>query len=194
MKEIIFATSNQGKIKEVKALLGNKFNILGLEEIGCFEDVPETKKTIEGNALQKARYIKKHYGVDSFSEDTGLEVEALNGEPGVYSARYAGKERSDEANMKLVLKKLKNKKNRKARFKTVIALLINGEEHTFEGIVNGTIGFEKKGTEGFGYDPIFIPDGYKKTFAQIGLKEKNKISHRKRAVKKLTEGLKIMDF
>ena len=193
MKEIIFATGNPNKIKEVKAMLGKKFNILGLHDIGCFEDVPETRKTIEGNALQKARFIKKHYGVDSFSEDTGLEIESLNGEPGVYSARYAGKERSDEANMKLVLKKLKNKKNRKARFKTVIALLINGEEHLFEGIVNGTIGFEKKGTEGFGYDPIFIPDGTKKTFAQMGLKEKNKISHRKRAVKKLIKQLKIMN-
>jgi len=194
MKEIVFATANKGKIKEVKAMLGKKFNIIGLNDIGCFEDVPETRKTIEGNALQKARFIKKHYGVDCFSEDTGLEIEALNGEPGVYSARYAGKQRSDEDNMNLVFKKLKNKKNRNARFKTVIALLINGEEHLFEGIVNGTIGFEKKGTEGFGYDPIFIPEGYKKTFAQIGLKEKNKISHRKRAVKKLIKGLKVMDL
>ena len=190
MKEIVFATGNQNKIKEVKPLLKNKFNIIGLEDIGCFEEVPETKNTIEGNALQKARYIKKHYGVDCFSEDSGLEVEALNGEPGVHTAYYAGKERSAEKNMNLVLKKLKNKKNRKARFKTVIALLLNGEEHLFEGIVNGTIGFEKKGNEGFGYDPIFIPEGYKKTFAQIGLKEKNKISHRKRAVKKLIDFVK----
>ena len=126
MKEIVFATGNQNKIKEVKPLLKKKFDILGLHDIGCFEDVPETKKTIEGNALQKARYIKKHYGVDCFSEDSGLEIEALNGEPGVYSARYAGKERNDEKNMDLVLKKLKTKKNRKARFKTVIALLLNG--------------------------------------------------------------------
>jgi XTP/dITP diphosphohydrolase len=189
MKKIVFATGNPHKIKEVKELLNNKFEIIGLQDIGCQEDIPETQPTIEGNALQKARYVVDNYGVNCFAEDTGLEIESLNMEPGVYSARYAGEQRSSEDNMNLVLEKLKSQDNRKARFKTVVALIIDGEEFTFEGIVNGEIAFEKTGKDGFGYDPIFLPEDQKISFAEMGSAEKNKISHRGRAVRKLIEWL-----
>jgi XTP/dITP diphosphohydrolase len=189
MKKIVFATGNPYKIKEVKELLNNKFEIIGLQDIGCQEDIPETQPTIEGNALQKARYVVDNYGVNCFAEDTGLEIESLNMEPGVYSARYAGEQRSSEDNMNLVLEKLKSQDNRKARFKTVVALIIDGEEFTFEGIVNGEIAFEKTGKDGFGYDPIFLPEDQKISFAEMGSAEKNKISHRGRAVRKLIEWL-----
>ena len=185
MKKIIFVTGNPNKIKEVKELLNNKFEIIGLQDIGCQEDIPETQPTIEGNALQKARYVVDNYDVNCFAEDTGLEIESLNMAPGVYSARYAGEQRSSEDNMNLVLEKLKNQDNRKARFKTVVALIIDGEEFTFEGIVNGKIAFEKTGKDGFGYDPIFLPEDQKISFAEMGSAEKNEISHRGRAVRKL---------
>ena len=185
MKKIIFATGNPNKIKEVKELLNNKFEIIGLQDIGCQEDIPETQPTIEGNALQKARYVVDNYDVNCFAEDTGLEIESLNMAPGVYSARYAGEQRSSEDNMNLVLEKLKNQDNRKARFKTVVALIIDGEEFTLEGIVNGKIAFEKTGKDGFGYDPIFLPEDQKISFAEMGSAEKNEISHRGRAVRKL---------
>lgn len=190
MKKIVFATSNPNKIKEVKELLDNQFEIIGLKDIGCHEDIPETQPTIKGNALQKARYVVDNYGVNCFAEDTGLEIESLNMEPGVYSARYAGEQRNSEDNMNLVLEKLKTKDNRKARFKTVVALIIDKEEFTFEGIVNGKIAFEKTGIDGFGYDPIFLPEDQKISFAEMGSAEKNKISHRGRAVRKLIEWLK----
>lgn len=187
--KIVFATGNPHKIKEVKELLNNQFEIIGLKDIGCHEDIPETQPTIEGNALQKARYVVDNYGVNCFAEDTGLEIESLNMEPGVFSARYAGEQRSSEDNMNLVLEKLKTQDNRKARFKTVVALIIDGEEFTFEGIVNGKIALEKTGKDGFGYDPIFLPEDHKISFAEMGSAEKNKISHRGRAVRKLIEWL-----
>lgn len=189
MKKIVFATGNPNKIKEVKELLGNQFEIIGLKDIGCHEDIPETQPTIEGNALQKARYVVENYGVNCFAEDTGLEIESLNMEPGVFSARYAGPQRNSVDNMKLVLEKLKNHDNRNARFKTVVALIIDGEEFTFEGIVNGEISHKKTGDGGFGYDPIFLPEDQKISFAEMGSTEKNKISHRGRAVRKLIEWL-----
>ena len=190
MKKIVFATGNPNKIKEVKALLGDQFEIIGLQDIGCNEDIPETQPTIKGNALQKARYVVENYKVDCFAEDTGLEIESLNMEPGVFSARYAGAQRSSEDNMNLVLEKLKNKKNRNARFKTVIALIIGGKEYTFEGIVNGEIADKKTGKDGFGYDPIFLPEKRNISFAEMGSIEKNKISHRGRAVRKLIDWMK----
>jgi len=189
MNKIVFATGNPNKIKEVKELLNNEFEIIGLKDIGCHEDIPETQPTIEGNALQKARYVVENYKVNCFAEDTGLEIESLNMEPGVFSARYAGPQRSSEDNMNLVLEKLKTKDNRNARFKTVVALIIDGEEFTFEGIVNGKIAFEKTGKDGFGYDPIFLPEDKKISFAEMSSAEKNKISHRGRAVRKLIEWL-----
>jgi XTP/dITP diphosphohydrolase len=191
MKQLIFATGNINKLKEVRELLEGEYEVLGLEDIGCTEEIPETQPTIEGNAIQKAEYVKEHYQLDCFSEDTGLEIEVLGGAPGVYSARYAGPERDSEANIQKALRELKGKSNRKARFKTVVALVADGELHTFEGIVNGTIRTEKStGNEGFGYDPIFQPDGYSITFAQMGADEKNKISHRGRAIRKLISFLK----
>lgn len=189
MKNLIFATANPNKIKEIKAILDGQFNILGLDSIGCTEDIPETQPTIEGNALQKAEYVVEHYGVDCFAEDTGLEIDALNGEPGVYSARYAGPQRDSEANIRLALSKLKGKENRGAQFKTVIALIQNGQTTTFEGIVRGKIIEEKRGSGGFGYDPVFVPEGYELTFAEMDTETKNKISHRAIAVEKLKEFL-----
>lgn len=189
MKKIVFATGNPNKIKEVKELLDNQFEIIGLKDIGCTEDIPETQPTIEGNALQKARYVVENYGVNCFAEDTGLEIESLNMEPGVFSARYAGPQRSAEDNMNLVLEKLKNHTNRNARFKTVIALIIDGKEYTFEGIVNGKIAQTKTGDAGFGYDPIFLPENQSISFAEMNSMEKNKISHRGRAVRKLIKWL-----
>ena len=189
MKKIVFATSNPNKIKEVNEMLGDKFQIVGLKDIGCTEDVPETQDTIKGNALQKARYVKEHYGVDCFSEDTGLEIDALDGEPGVYTARYGGPERSAEKNMAKVQTELADKSNRGAQFKTVIALILNGEEKVFTGIARGNMRKEKSGEGGFGYDPIFEPAGYDITFAEMNSKEKNKISHRGQAVRALIDFL-----
>lgn len=193
MQAIVFATGNPHKIKEVNEILGDSFSIIGLSEIGCLEDIPETSPTIEGNALQKARYVKDNYQKDCFAEDTGLEVEALDGEPGVYSARYAGPQRSASDNMELLLQKLASKDNRRARFKTVVALILDGKEYTFEGIVEGTIGLEKKGDGGFGYDPIFYPEGGKRSFAEMDALEKNAISHRGRAIAKLSAFLQSLE-
>ncbi len=192
--KIIFATNNAHKLSEIRDILGEQFDILSLSDIGCHDDIPETADTLEGNALLKAQYITEHYGMSCFADDTGLEVEALGGAPGIYSARYAGGEGHDsEANMTKLLKELGENNNRKARFRTVIALLeVNDGEvtkHLFEGIVNGSIIRERRGTEGFGYDPIFQPDGYQQTFAELGMDIKNTISHRARAVKKLAEFL-----
>lgn len=186
--KLIFASNNENKIKEVKAKLPS-YEIIGLKEFGINEDIPETAKTIEGNASIKSTYIYDQYKTNCFSDDTGLEIEALDGEPGVYSARYAGEEKNADKNMDLVLEKLANKENRNARFKTVISLFLDGKEHLFEGIVNGTIIKEKRGKKGFGYDPIFVPNGYTKTFAELPLEEKNKISHRALAVDQLVDFL-----
>ena len=194
--KIVFATNNAHKLSEIKDILGEGFEVLSLSDIGCHDDIPETAGTLEGNALLKAQYIHDHYHINCFADDTGLEVEALNGAPGVFSARYAGGEGHDsEANMSELLAALKEKSNRKARFRTVIAL-IECEEGTtkpkttcFEGIVEGHITKERHGSEGFGYDPIFMPDGYDKTFAELGMEIKNHISHRARAVEKLAQFL-----
>ena len=188
--KIVFATNNPNKLKEIQALIPNGIEIVSLKEIGCTEDIPETGDTLEANAFQKAHYIKEYYGYDCFADDTGLEVEALNGAPGVYSARYAGAERSAEANMDKILKELQGKENRKAQFRTAIALILKGEEHLFEGKVEGYISNDKQGNEGFGYDPIFIPENEKRSFAQMSMEEKGAISHRGRAVKKLVAYLK----
>ncbi|MBQ6194462.1 MAG: non-canonical purine NTP diphosphatase [Prevotella sp.] len=191
MKKIVFATNNQHKLDEIRQILGSTFEVLSLNDIGCHEEIPEDHDTLQENALQKAKYIADHYDVDCFADDTGLEVEALNGEPGVHSARYAeGTDHDSEANMNKLLRKLGNNNNRRARFRTVIALIIRNQgKKLFEGIVEGHIAYEKKGTEGFGYDPIFVPDGYDESFAQLGLDIKNGISHRARAVAKLAEYL-----
>jgi XTP/dITP diphosphohydrolase len=191
--QLVFATNNLNKLKEVQALIPSYVKLLSLKDIGCFEDVPETKTTIEGNAKQKAEYIKLHYGFDCFADDTGLEVEALNNEPGVYSARYAGEQRSAEDNMNKLLENLKPKENRAAQFKTVIALHLNGELKTFTGICKGEITMEESGEKGFGYDPIFIPNGHKQTFAEMELTLKNSIGHRGKAVNKLVSVLNDMN-
>jgi len=183
MNTLVFATGNPHKVLEVKALLNERYEIKSLKDIGCEEDIPETSLSLEGNALLKARYVVEHYGLDCFSEDTGLEVAALDGEPGVYSARYAGAGKDPEANIDLLLKKLEGEENRSARFRTVIALIQNGKEHTFEGIVNGHISRKRRGESGFGYDPVFIPDGYEHSFAEMSQTEKNAISHRGRAIR-----------
>lgn len=184
-RPVVFATGNEHKVKEVNAALKGAFEAISLRSIGCEEELPENSPTLEGNALEKARYVHQHYQVDCFSEDTGLEVEALDGAPGVYSARYAGPARDAEANMALLLGRLRGIENRRARFRTVIALILDGQEYTFEGVVNGSIAHEKKGAQGFGYDPIFMPDGFSRTFAQMSAEEKNAISHRGRAMGKL---------
>ena len=184
-RPVVFATGNEHKVKEVNAALKGAFEAISLRSIGCEEELPENSPTLEGNALEKARYVYQHYQVDCFSEDTGLEVEALDGAPGVYSARYAGPARDAEANMALLLDRLHGIENRRARFRTVIALILDGQEYTFEGVVNGSIAHEKKGAQGFGYDPIFMPDGFSRTFAQMPAEEKNAISHRGRAMGKL---------
>ncbi|MDN0052965.1 non-canonical purine NTP diphosphatase [Bacteroides caecigallinarum] len=190
MKKLVFATNNAHKLEEIRAILGDKVEILSLNDIDCHADIPETADTLQGNAVLKAQYIYDNYGLDCFADDTGLEVEALNGAPGIYSARYAGGEGHDsEANMKKLLSEMQDKDNRKARFRTVICLIEDGKEHFFEGIVNGSIIRERKGGAGFGYDPVFVPDGYSETFAEMGNDEKNKISHRARAVQKLCEYL-----
>ncbi|MBI1225234.1 MAG: non-canonical purine NTP diphosphatase [Bacteroidetes bacterium] len=189
MSKIVFATGNPNKISEVNDLLAGHFEVLGLTDIGCPLDLPETSPTIPENALQKARYVYENYSVDCFSEDTGLEIEALGGEPGVFSARYAGEGKNAEDNMNLVLRKMEGETNRKARFYTVIALILDGKEHLFEGIAEGTIRNERSGTAGFGYDPIFQPDGFGVTFAELTKAEKNAISHRGKAVRKLIDFL-----
>lgn len=183
--QLVFATNNENKIKEIKLALGQKFEILSLKDINCTEELPETQETLKGNALQKAKYVFEHYNVNCFSDDTGLVIDALNGEPGVYSARYAGEQNNAEANMQKVLKKLKGAENRVAYFETSIALIINGEEHIFTGKAEGEILKEKSGAEGFGYDPIFKPNGFEKTFAEMTMKEKNLISHRGKAFAKM---------
>ncbi len=183
--KLVFASNNKNKIQEIQALVPNSIQILSLEEIGCTEDIPETAETIEGNAILKANYVTEKYGYDCFADDTGLEVDALNGAPGVYSARYAGERKDANDNMDKLLSELENKANRKANFKTVIALNLNGKQNLFTGIINGKIIEEKIGTNGFGYDPIFIADGYEKTFAELTMEEKSTISHRGIAVKEL---------
>ena len=183
--KILFATANQNKAAEIQRMLPSHFELITLSDIELNEDIPETSDTIEGNAKQKADYITEHFNLNCFADDTGLEIKALNGEPGVYSARYAGNQRSDNDNMDLVLNKLVSVSDRSARFKTVIALNINDEQHLFEGIVNGTIRTEKTGTNGFGYDPIFEPENCGKTFAEMDINEKNKYSHRARAFSKM---------
>ena len=213
--KIVFATNNEHKLSEIRAILGPSFEVVSLADIGCHEDIPETGKTLEENALMKAEYVYNKYHLSCFADDTGLEVEALNGAPGVYSARYAamattvpagepaGISHDSEANMARLLRELANNNNRKARFRTVIALIEKKDVcpcgctsikvvHQFEGIVNGEITREKSGAEGFGYDPIFRPDGYDKTFAELGLDIKNQISHRARATQKLAEYLKTL--
>ena len=183
--KLVFASNNKNKIQEIQALVPNTFQIVSLEDIGCFEDIPETADTIEGNAILKANYITYNYGYDCFADDTGLEVDALNGAPGVYSARYAGEQKDANDNMDKLLSELSDKPNRKANFKTVIALNLNGKQNLFTGIINGKIIEEKIGTNGFGYDPIFVADGYEKTFAELTMEEKSTISHRGIAVKEL---------
>jgi XTP/dITP diphosphohydrolase len=183
--KLVFATNNLNKLKEVQSLIPEHIKLLSLADIGCFEDVPETQLTIEGNAKQKAAYIKTHYGYDCFADDTGLEVDALNGAPGVYSARYAGEQRDANDNMDKLLKALENIDNRNAQFKTVIALHLNGNLQTFTGICEGEITVAKHGKKGFGYDPIFQPLGYNQTFAEMGLELKNAIGHRGKAVSQL---------
>ena len=188
--KLVFATNNKHKLEEVRAILGNTIEVLSLNDINCHDDIPETADTLEGNALIKARYIYEKFGVDCFADDTGLEVEALNGAPGVYSARYAGEECNPEANMHKLLHNLTGKNNRNAQFRTVIALIIKGEEKLFNGIVKGTISNGKMGDAGFGYDPIFIPEGFTESFAQMTSDMKNSISHRYRASEELSNYLK----
>lgn len=192
MKKLVFATNNPHKLEEVAQILGDQIELLSLKDINCDVDIPETADTLEGNALLKARYIQEHYGLDAFADDTGLEIEALNNEPGVYSARYAGEDKSAQANMLKVLEKLNVINNRRAQFRTAISLILNGKKYLFEGIIKGHIIEEKRGEAGFGYDPIFMPDGYDKTFAELGNDVKNEISHRAIAVRKLCEFLSAL--
>ncbi len=196
MKTLVFASNNAHKLEEIRAILGNKFDVKSLKDIGCNVDIPETGTTFRENALQKARYVKEHFGFDCFADDSGLQVEALGGEPGVYSARYTVKNgrqvtagNKDDANMDVLLEKLAGEENRKACFRTCIALIYEGETHFFDGVVEGHIITEKRGDGGFGYDPLFVPDGYEKTFAEMGNEVKNNISHRAKAVEKLAEFL-----
>lgn len=187
--KLIFATGNPNKVRETGEILKDYMEVISMKEIGATEDIPETMPTLEGCALQKARYLAKNYKVNCFSEDTGLEVDALDGAPGVITARYAGPAKNATANMALLLKNLGDHPNRGAQFRTIIALILDGEEHLFEGIVRGTIAYQKMGTGGFGYDPIFIPDGHMKTFANLPAVVKNGISHRSRALTKLVNFL-----
>jgi XTP/dITP diphosphohydrolase len=189
--KIVFATNNANKIKEIQSMLPESIEIISLESIGCFEEIPETADTIEENAIMKANYVTEKYGYDCFADDTGLEVDALNGEPGVFSARYAGEQRSAEDNMTLLLSNLEDKANRKAQFKTVITLNLKGKQHLFTGIARGEITLERSGNQGFGYDPIFRPENYQETFAQLPLETKNKISHRGKATIELIAFLNI---
>lgn len=191
MRKLVFATNNAHKLHEVRNILQQSYEIISLAEIGCTDDIPETAPTLEGNALIKAKYISDRYGVDCFADDTGLEVTALDGEPGVFSARYAGENHDASANMKKLLHNLEGIANREAKFRTVIALIENGEVRYFEGKIEGRIAEHPQGNEGFGYDPVFIPNGFEKSFAELGLEEKNKISHRALAVQELVAYLKI---
>ena len=187
--KICFATNNQNKLKEVQKAIGDKFEIVGLKSIGCTEELPETQTTLEGNSIQKAQFVSEKYGVNCFADDTGLEIEALSGEPGVFSARYAGKSCSSEDNMAKVLANLEGESNRKAQFKTVITLILNGEQNQFVGSADGNIREEKSGEEGFGYDPVFEPSGYDVTFSEMTMEKKNEISHRGKAVRMLSDFL-----
>jgi XTP/dITP diphosphohydrolase len=187
---LVFASNNQHKLSEIQNIIGNQFKLITLSEAGFIGEIPENQNTLEGNALEKARYIVAKLKTNCFADDTGLEVEALKGEPGVYSARYAGPENNSEKNISKLLLNLENITNRKAQFRTVIALILNSKEYLFEGIVKGTIINNKKGKDGFGYDPVFVPEGYNKTFAEMTLIEKNKISHRANATYKLADFLK----
>ena len=189
MKDLVFATNNAHKLEEVRSMVGGHINILSLSDIGCDVDIPETADTLEGNALQKAGYVKEHYGYDCFADGTGLEVEALDGAPGVFSARYAGPGHDSEANMKKLLKNLEGVAHRAARFRTVIALIEGGEPRLFEGIVEGEITESPSGANGFGYDPVFRPEGLPTTFAEMDSEAKNSISHRGRAMEKLMQYL-----
>jgi len=190
--KLVIATNNIHKINEIRHLLNEKIELLSLAEIGCTTDIPETQMTLDGNAAQKAFFIYERFKINCFADDTGLEIDALGGEPGVFSARYAGKNCRYEDNIRKVVSAMEDKKNRSARFRTVIALVINGEIKTFEGIVEGTIRAKKRGRNGFGYDPIFQPAGLLKTFAEISLEEKNRISHRAIALQKLVDYLKTV--
>lgn len=183
--KLVFATNNLHKLNEVSQMLGNTFDLLSLKDINCYSDIPETANTLEGNALLKARFIYQQYHLNCFADDTGLEVEALNGAPGVYSARYAGETHDSKANMNKLLVEMKGIENRKAQFRTVIALIINEKEYLFEGLIKGKIIESEKGSSGFGYDPIFVPEGFNETFAELGNEIKNKISHRAQAIDKL---------
>lgn len=182
---LVFATNNKHKLEEIRHLLDGSFEVLSLKDIGCDDDIPENQETLEGNAAEKSFYIWNKYGLNCFADDTGLEIDALNGEPGVYSARYAGEEKDPQKNIELVLQKLAKIKNRKARFRTVISLVINGHETQFEGVVNGRILEARQGDSGFGYDPVFQPDESQHSFAEMSMADKNQISHRGRAVQKL---------
>lgn len=194
-KRLVFATNNAHKLEEIRAILGNSIEILSLADIHCHADIPETANTLEGNARQKSRYVYEHYGLDCFADDTGLEVESLGGAPGVYSARYAdGQGHDSQANMNKLLKEMEEKNDRKAQFRTIISLIEKGEERQFEGIVKGQITREKRGESGFGYDPIFQPDGYETTFAELGSDIKNRISHRARAVAALCDYLRKNNY
>ena len=192
--KLVFATHNEHKLNEVQRMLPKEITLLTLDEIGCFEDIPETSNTIEGNAIQKALYIKEKYGYDTFADDTGLEVAVLDNAPGVYSARYAGEAKDDEANIDLLLANMKGKQERQAQFKTIFALCLGEDLHTFEGIVRGEITHERKGEGGFGYDAVFLPEGYANTFAQMSADQKNSISHRGRALQKLSAFLREVEI
>mgnify|MGYP000392703388 FL=1 len=189
MKNIVFATNNKNKLREIRDIVGSRYNILSLSDINCHEDIPETADTIEGNALLKARFVKEKYGYDCFADDTGLEVEALDNRPGVYSARFAGEECNSEKNIDKLLSELKGIENRKARFRTVIALLKGEKEEEFEGVIYGNISHERHGEGGFGYDKVFVPENYDRTFAEMLPEEKNSISHRAKATRLLIEFL-----
>jgi XTP/dITP diphosphohydrolase len=190
MRKLVFATNNDHKLKELKQIMPSAFELVSLNDIGCTDDIPETGTTLEVNAAQKSFYIWDKYSIDCFADDTGLEIEALGNEPGVYSARYAGEGKSSADNMLKVLRKMEDQKNRKARFRCVISLVIDGKEKQFEGVVEGKIITEKQGEAGFGYDPIFMPDGFNQSFAEMSAEDKNRISHRGRAVDKLVDYLK----
>jgi len=192
MNKLVFATNNPNKLEELQALLGDNYQLLGLKDIGCFEEIPEEQPDLEGNARQKAFYVYEKYGYSCFADDTGLEVNELNGRPGVFSARYAGKSKDPSANMNKLLHEMAKINNRRARFRTVISLVIDGDEKQFEGIAEGEITRQKCGDSGFGYDPVFLPEGYSVTFAEMELQDKNKISHRGRAVQKLVRHLQTI--
>lgn len=190
--KLVFATNNKHKLEEMRAIFGGKVELLSLADIGCNDDIPETAETLEGNALIKARHIYEKYSLSCFADDTGLEVDALDGAPGVYSARYAGENNDSQANMQKLLQNLTGKSDRRAQFRTVIALIIDGEEKLFDGVVRGEISTERKGEAGFGYDPLFIPEGYDVSFAQMPSEQKNAISHRSRAASALNDYLQTL--